>query len=227
MDEEATQPAGSEAGQGPRAGYMREISDARELRALAHPVRMQLYEVLALHDSLTATQASKLVGGSPSSVAYHLRTLAKYGYVEEANDGTGRERPWRMAEIGFSFSEEKSTDPETKAAAEALSRQLFKRWLERREDYKRGRERWPAEVREAAGDWNMVLFGTVEEFRELQESMFTLAQKYHDRIKNPELRPEGSRIFELQLFTHPIDTSPYVLVDEDAAHQEETHPEEN
>jgi DNA-binding transcriptional ArsR family regulator len=225
MDEEATHPTESEAEQEPHAHEkMRELSDPRELRALAHPVRMQLYEVLALHESLTATQASKLVGGSPSSVAYHLRTLAKYGYVEESNDGTGRERPWRLAEFGFSFSEE-SPDPEAKAAAQALSRQLFKRWLQRREEYKRNRDRYPQEVREATGDWNSVLIGTLEEFRELQEGFYKLADKYHERIKNPELRPEGSRIFELQLFTHIIDTSSYVLADEDgdegAAHQEE------
>jgi DNA-binding transcriptional ArsR family regulator len=211
MDEEAAQPAAAE----PRAHEnVRKLSDARELRALAHPVRMRLYEVLALHRSLTATQASKLVGGSPSSVAYHLRTLAKYGYVEETNDGTGRERPWRMAEIGFSFTEE-STDPEAKAAAQALSRQLFKRWLERREEYRRNREQWPEELREAVGDWNTVMFGTVEEFRELQEAFYRLTEKYFDRIKNPELRPEGSQIFELQLFTHPIDPSSFALTDED------------
>ena len=221
MDEEATQPTEPE----PRTGYMREISDARELRALAHPVRMQLYELLALHESLTATQASKLVGGSPSSVAYHLRTLAKYGYVEETNDGTGRERPWRLAELGFSFSEEKSTDPEAKAAARALSRQLFKRWLDRREEYQRNREQWPEEVRAAVGDWNSVLFGTVEEFRELQEGFFKLTEKYHDRITNPELRPEGSRIFELQLYTHPIDISPHAL-DEDGEDGATTHEED-
>ena len=215
MDEEATQPTEPEPGPKPYTHEnMRTLSDARELRALAHPVRMKLYEVLALHDSLTATQASKLVGGSPSSVAYHLRTLAKYGYVEESNDGTGRERPWRLSEIGFSFSEE-GADPETKAAARALSRQLFKRWLERREEYQRNREQWPEEVRTAVGDWNSVLFGTVEEFRELQEGFFKLTEKFHDRITNPELRPEGSRIFELQLYTHPIDVSPYALVDED------------
>jgi DNA-binding transcriptional ArsR family regulator len=216
MDEEATPP---EPGVHQK---MRTISDARELRALAHPVRIQLYEALALHESLTATQASKLVGGSPTSVAYHLRTLAKYGYVEEANDGTGRERPWRLAEIGFSFNEE-SPDPETKAAAQALSRQLFKRWLARREEYQRTKAQWPAEVREVVSDWNSVLIGTVEEFRELQEGMFKLAEKYYDRIKHPELRPEGSRIFELQLFTHPIDTSSFAVdeQDEDAADSHE------
>jgi DNA-binding transcriptional ArsR family regulator len=222
-DEEATQPSKPEPGSLVPEN-VRELSDARELRALAHPVRVQLYEVLALHASLTATQASKLVGGSPSSVAYHLRTLAKYGYVEETNDGTGRERPWRLVHIGFSFSEE-TGDPETRAAAQALSRQLFKRWLERREQYRRNRESWPTQVREAVADWNSVLVGTVEEFRELQEGFFRLAEKFHDRIKNPELRPDGSQIFELQLFTHPIDASFADLADEDgpedAAQQEE------
>jgi DNA-binding transcriptional ArsR family regulator len=191
---------------------MRKLSDARELRALAHPVRMALFEVLALHESLTATQASKIVGGSPTSVAYHLRTLAKYGYVQESEGGAGRERPWRLTDIGFSFSEE-GADPETSAAAGALRRELFKRWLERHEEYKRHRERWSPEVREATGDWNMVLFGTAEEFRELQEDFGRLCEKYLDRVKNPELRPEGWHVFELQLFTHPIDQSAYELRD--------------
>ena len=136
MDEEATRP--KKPGPGPlMPENVRELSDARELRALAHPVRMQLYEVLALHESLTATQASKLVGGSPSSVAYHLRTLAKYGYVEETSEGTGRERPWRMRQIGYSFSDD-NDDPETNAAAQALSRLLFQRWLERYQDFPAG-----------------------------------------------------------------------------------------
>ena len=209
MDEDTPQPPEPRTHE-----QLRKLSDSRELRALAHPVRMRLYEVLALHASLTATQASKLVGGSPSSVAYHLRTLAKYGYVEESNDGTGRERPWKLSEVGFSFSEE-TADPETKAAAQALSRQLFKRWLERHEAYRHDRDQWPKEVRDAVGDWNSVIFGTPAEFQQLQEDFFKLTEKFFDRITHPELRPEGSHIFEMQLFTHAIDTSPYALVDED------------
>jgi len=219
MTEEATAGADEPREPAPHEN-VRKLSDARELRALAHPVRMALYEVLALHDSLTATQASKLVGGSPSSVAYHLRTLAKYGYVEETNDGTGRERPWRRSHIGFSFSEN-TDDPETNAAAQALSRQLFKRWLERRAEYQRTRDQWPERVREAVGNWNKVLFGTVEEFDELQDAFNRLFAKYQDRIARPELRPEGWQTFELQLYTHPIDTSAFVLGDDDQ------HDEEN
>jgi DNA-binding transcriptional ArsR family regulator len=193
---------------------LRKLSDARELRALAHPARMALYEVLALHESLTATQASKLIGGSPSSVAYHLRTLAKYGYVEESDDGTGRERPWKLAQVGFRFSDD-DPDPETKAAAHALSRQLFNRWLERREAYHKDKERWSQDVREAAGDWNTIVFGTARELRELQDAIMRLTEKFRDRLSDPSRRPANSQVFELQLYTHPIDSSDYVLPDEE------------
>lgn len=186
------------------AADVRKLTDARELRALAHPVRMALIEALGINESLTATQASKIVGGSPTSVAYHLRTLAKHGYVVEVDGGAGRERPWRLGTLGFSFTED-DEDAETAAAAGALSRQLFKRWLARREQFNRTRDRWPKDVREASGGSGTILFGTAEEAIELQQAFIRLSEKYFDRIKNPELRPEGWQAFELQLFTHPID----------------------
>src|SRR5580692_9859211 len=70
------------------------ITDPTVMRALAHPVRMALIELFGVHDTLTATQASEALGESPANCAFHLRTLAKYGFVEEAGGGRGRERPW-------------------------------------------------------------------------------------------------------------------------------------
>jgi predicted ArsR family transcriptional regulator len=196
MDDEAPEARPHEA--------LRSLSDPRELRALAHPVRVALHELLTLHESLTATQASKLIGGSPSSISYHLRTLAKYGYVEETDVGTGRERPWKLTHIGYRFTDE-TTDPDAKAAAGALSRQLFQRWLERRADYQEHKERWSDDVRDAAGDWNTLIFGTPDELRELQDAIGRLTARFRDRITHPELRPEGWETFEFQLYTHPID----------------------
>jgi hypothetical protein len=60
----------------------------------------------------------------------------------------------------------------------------------------------------------MILFGTTDEFEELQTDIARLFAKYMDRISDPMLRPEGSHVFEFQLFTHPIDPSPFVLGDE-------------
>ena len=212
MSEEPDRPQADEQSGDPYADVHR-ISDARELRALAHPVRMELYELLALHRSLTATQASRIVGGSPTSVAYHLRTLAKYGYVEEAEGGTGRERPWRIKTIGYSFSQD-DPNPETRAAAKALSRQLFQRWLERRETFIRDYEQWPQQVRDATGDTSFVLFGTPEELEELRRAWGRLTERFKSRLEDPAQRPAGSQLFELQLFTHPIDTAPYEIAED-------------
>ncbi|MBR7832151.1 helix-turn-helix transcriptional regulator [Actinospica durhamensis] len=192
---------------------LRKTSDPRELRALAHPTRLALYEALGVHGSLTATQASKIVGGSPTSVAYHLRTLAKYGYAEEAGSSDGRERPWKLRAVGFDFS----WDPDTpgSAAGKALHDLLFQRWLERREYYQTHRQQWPAEVREASGEFGFLLFGTLEEYRELRDACARLAMRYIDRIKDPSLRPEGSMMFEFNLFANPVELAPLDPADEE------------
>ena len=66
------------------------LTDPRAIRALAHPLRWALLEALGQAGTLTATQASEMLGESPANCAFHLRTLAKYGFVEEAGGGRGR-----------------------------------------------------------------------------------------------------------------------------------------
>lgn len=212
QSDRSDQGGGEDKDRDPYSGTHK-VSDARELRALAHPVRMTLLELLSLHHSLTATQASKLAGGSPTSVAYHLRTLAKYGYVEEAEGGTGRERPWRIKTVGYRF-DSNDPNPETRAAARSLQHQLFRRWLDRRQDFERTYDQWPQEVREAAGDTNFILIGTAEEIVELRRAWGRLTEGFIERIEDPAARPEGAHVFELQLFTHAIDTTPYEITED-------------
>lgn len=63
------------------------------MRALAHPVRLALIEILGVTRTLTTAQVSEMLGESPANCAFHLRTLDKYGFVREAGGGRGRERP--------------------------------------------------------------------------------------------------------------------------------------
>src|ERR1700734_3534921 len=81
------------------------VSDARRLRALTHPVRIALIGKLVLHGPLTATEAGELIGESPTTCSFHFRQLAKYGFVEEADAGPGRLRPWKLASVGMKFSD--------------------------------------------------------------------------------------------------------------------------
>ena len=81
----------------------RRLTDAKEMRALAHPTRVAAIELLSREGTMTATQLGELLDESPANMSFHLRTLAKYGFVEEAPGGTGRERPWSRVGQGNSL----------------------------------------------------------------------------------------------------------------------------
>ncbi|WP_329569642.1 helix-turn-helix domain-containing protein [Kitasatospora sp. NBC_01266] len=75
------------------------ISDPQAIRALAHPLRLDLMELLATTGPATAAQCGRVLGVPQANCSFHLRQLAKYGYVEEAGPGRDRrERQWRVAE---------------------------------------------------------------------------------------------------------------------------------
>ena len=101
VDDGHTERPGDEALPG-----LRRVSDAKTFRALAHPVRMALIELLVLSGPLTATEAGERIGESPTTCSFHLRQLARYGFVEEAGGGKGRARPWKRSFRGFRFSSE-------------------------------------------------------------------------------------------------------------------------
>src|ERR1700690_1369550 len=98
------------------ADQLRHVDDASTLRALTHPIRLQLIELLKVAGPLTATEAGERIGESPTTCSFHLRQLAKYGFVEEAGGGRGRARPWRITSIGFQLAGAHD-DPETEVAA--------------------------------------------------------------------------------------------------------------
>jgi DNA-binding transcriptional ArsR family regulator len=108
----------------------RRLTDPRDMRALAHPTRLALLEVLGVHGPLTATQAGELIGESPSSCSFHLRTLGRHGFVEETGEGRGRQRPWRLVSLGMSIPDV-NADSETFIAATTLAQIVTERQLAR------------------------------------------------------------------------------------------------
>ena len=132
----------------PDERQLRKITDARTLRALAHPVRIALFEELALGGAMTATQIGERIGESATTCSFHLRQLAKYGFVEEAGGGTGRSRPWRLTSIGMSFSP--SGDTEAEIASDAVARMFRERQFERYQAWRSTKASYPLEWRQAA-----------------------------------------------------------------------------
>ncbi|MEV6109586.1 winged helix-turn-helix domain-containing protein [Streptomyces sp. NPDC051940] len=70
--------------------------DAKGLRALAHPVRVEMLTLLRKHGPSTATRIGERLGINSGAASYHLRQLAAAGFVaEDTGRGNARERWWR------------------------------------------------------------------------------------------------------------------------------------
>src|SRR5260370_18706802 len=72
--------------------------EVRAIRALAHPLRLKLLDLLRFEGPSTATLLARHSGESSGATSYHLRLLARYGYVEEAPRTGHPERWWRSRE---------------------------------------------------------------------------------------------------------------------------------
>ncbi|WP_329225511.1 helix-turn-helix domain-containing protein [Streptomyces sp. NBC_01460] len=69
--------------------------DSAALKALTHPLRLRLLGLLRQHGPATASELAVRTGESSASTSYHLRVLARYAFVAEAEHRDGRERRWK------------------------------------------------------------------------------------------------------------------------------------
>ena len=190
------------------------LTDPKAIRALAHPVRWALLEALGQAGTLTATQASQVLGESPANCAFHLRTLAKYGFVEEAGGGRGRERPWRQTYDGMSWRT-RQDDPQASHAAEALDQVWMDRVMTRAQRSLTSMTSWPQAFDDGSlGASASRVYVTPEEaeelFSELRQTFERVVGTHHrfaDR-RDPRLRPPGSVPVEFVLLGYPILDSP-------------------
>lgn len=203
MDSDTTTDPRANIPDGPAAD-LRDISDVDTMRALSHPVRIALIETLTMFGAMTATQAGERIGESPTTCSFHLRQLAKYGFVEEAGGGKGRARPWRMATIGMRVKNV-HVDPAAEIAAGALTRMVRERQLQRYQSWLESRPSYPQRWREVAGDGAFLFYVTPDELEALTEELVELlVPRYRERITDPASRPAGSVPVEMLLFTYPI-----------------------
>ena len=93
------------------------VLDAKGLRALAHPVRVQLVGLLRKYGPSTATRLAERLGVNSGTASYHLRQLGAAGFVEEDTErGNARERWWRSVHQTTWFNDPNLADREPEAA---------------------------------------------------------------------------------------------------------------
>jgi DNA-binding MarR family transcriptional regulator len=193
---------------GEPAPEVRRVSDARTLRALTHPVRIALIEALSLGGAMTATQVGEQIGESPTTCSFHLRQLAKYGFVEEAGGGRGRARPWRMTTIGMSLVAE-GGDAESEIAVAALLRIVRERQLNRYQTWLETKSTYPQRWRAASSESEFLFYLTVDELDQLNAELTALLlPRMRERLADPSTRPPGAVPVELLMFSYPISPPP-------------------
>jgi len=205
-NDERTAGQTESAGQTDKPLPLREITDARTLRALSHPVRLALIEAMTISGvPMTATEVGEQIGESPTTCSFHLRQLAKYGFVEEAGGGKGRARPWRMKSIGMSFGASHNTDPEYEIASRTLAQMYRERSFARYRTWMESQASFSPEWRKAAESSEYVFYLTADELAELNQEMTTiLINRYLERLNDPTLRPAGSVPVEMLVMSFPI-----------------------
>jgi hypothetical protein len=196
LPEPGAAPAEAPAGDEPV-----KLTDAKAMRALAHPVRMGLLELFGFHETLTATQASDALGESPANCAFHLRTLAKYGFVREAGGGRGRERPWTLVNRRVTVTTDQP-DPQAALTAGELSRLWLERWIDRARRAHGSANQLPG-WDDASGWSNSHVFLTPDETVRLRGGIRRMLNRYEDRLTDPALRPEGALPVEWTVFAWP------------------------
>jgi len=181
----------------------RRLTDPGALRALAHPVRLDLMELLATDGPLTATECAERLGQTPANCSFHLRRLARHGFIEEAGTAAGRRRPWRVASHGHSWDVGTDVPPEQRAAGEALARVVVDREFARLHAWDHVRLTESQEWQDAAVLTQSGAFLTADELAEIGGQIADLFMRYANRI-DPVLRPSGSRLISGLAFFQPV-----------------------
>jgi DNA-binding MarR family transcriptional regulator len=184
------------------------VLDVVALKALAHPLRTQLWDAL-MAGPATASQLAERLGESSGLTSYHLRQLAKHGFIEEdPGRGTARERFWRCVEADTRISQEHANTP---AGREALA--IFgDEWLRLRfrsaaRYHERRRSGLEPEWSGAAVDTGAYYDATRDELAEMVQEYTDLLARWGERFggRRDGDRPAGTRTVEVQFRAFPRD----------------------
>lgn len=187
----------------------RRIDDLDTLKALAHPLRLQLYRLLFMAGSATASQLAEQVDEAVSLVSYHVRKLAAHGLIEQATPPRrdARERWWQPASEGVSIHDEDFRDAPEKVATHLAASRLF---LEQRAAMYRTfldeRAHWGPEWNKAASDSEALLQLTASELAGLKEELLAVVRKYDEqgRARVDAGATEGREHVALHMYGFPF-----------------------
>ncbi|WP_069767394.1 helix-turn-helix transcriptional regulator [Streptomyces sp. LUP30] len=186
-----------------------ELGDLATLKALAQPRRQRMLEHLTLHGPATSATLARALGLNTGSTSYHLRELARYGFVEEtdgeprpdrgAEPSAHRERWWRAVPGDRRFPPRSRQGPEMRQVMDELNHHAYAADVDLFERLQRDTvdgDPWG----DAFPYSRAAIRLTLPELREFFEEYIALLNRY----KRPESEtPPGARTVHTRFFAHP------------------------
>lgn len=174
--------------------------DPRNLKGLAHPLRLRLLGLLREEGPATASGLAARLGESSGATSYHLRQLEQFGFiVEDRERGTARDRWWRAAHASTHFDESTlSRDPEARLLGAEFLRAVAGACADRSRQWIDALPDVPAPWAQAGdlSDWGLRL--TPEQAKALGTELRAVIERY-PRHDPEELAPEGTAFVSVQL----------------------------
>jgi predicted ArsR family transcriptional regulator len=186
-------------------GIRRYLDDPVAIRALAHPLRIKLHELIGRQGPTTAARAARELGVSQALASHHLRQLAKYGFVEPARAANQRDHPWQITATSHGLPRG-GVDAQTSVAVDTLEQLVAERALERLAQWHRHHDEYDARWQEHSGVGQNLIYLTAEEYAELHRALDALITPLVERRRLGDVaaRPSDARPVNLTLISVPV-----------------------
>jgi DNA-binding transcriptional ArsR family regulator len=185
------------------------------LKALAHPLRVRIYDLLSERGPQTASSLAALIGETSGATSYHLRALAAQDLIHEMPDrGTARERWWERPKGRINLPGPAETmTPSSRAAAQIVMAEFLRLRHRTLMDYvNRPESEQPEQWRDAGLVMTTMLDITPEQMAEVRQQLSDVVDAAIERYAGQESLPGTRRvtlraeIFDLPGVDRPLTT---------------------
>jgi len=179
------------------------VTDAADLQALSHPLRIRLLGQLRQDGPSTASKLAETLKISSGLSSYHLRQLAAAGFIVEADQaGSGRERWWQAARRSTYVLSPQTGDPDAEVLTTEYLQAVLEVNFQNARDFFAEEGAWPREWQEASGISDMMLQLTAEDAQRLSHELADVVARYPRHEAGAPL-PEGAKIVQAQYQVFP------------------------
>jgi DNA-binding transcriptional ArsR family regulator len=164
------------------------VDNLATLRALTHPLRTRLLGALRVDGPATASELGRRFGESSGATSYHLRQLARYGFVvEDDHQPSRREKRWRAAhELSSWEVTDFLDDPASRSALRVLDHERIGWMVGRLQAWYAERQSWPRRWVSAAQDSDIILRLRADELAELSRELWEVVARRAEQQRSDD-----------------------------------------